>query len=249
MDKKKNKKRVTIKYKNANPLFEKWLKEWLEEAKLKNSNRQHALKNALVSLKKYPLPLQTGKECKILNGFGNTLCILIDKKLDAHNSKADFTSCVNLQINPDVTMKNVLIYNPEFQSECFSILVALYTNTNDEGLTKSHLIQKSQLFCKTTVKCTTTIKDLMERELVSKHGKPIKYSLTETGKSTAKTISEKYKKEIQQLCDLQKDKELHITSTQASISTKNSNEEYETFILTPRNFEIYLLIDTQETSG
>jgi len=37
--------------------------------------------NALESLKKYPLPLETGKDCRILKGFGAKLCQMLDQKL------------------------------------------------------------------------------------------------------------------------------------------------------------------------
>jgi hypothetical protein len=35
----------------------------------------------LVSLRKYPLPLNSGKECLILEGFGDKICKLIDERL------------------------------------------------------------------------------------------------------------------------------------------------------------------------
>lgn len=34
------------------------------------------------SLRKYPLPLNNGKECNILEGFGDKICQIIDKKLE-----------------------------------------------------------------------------------------------------------------------------------------------------------------------
>lgn len=37
----------------------------------------------LHSLRKYPLPLNTGKECIILEGFGDKICKLIDERLEA----------------------------------------------------------------------------------------------------------------------------------------------------------------------
>jgi hypothetical protein len=36
----------------------------------------------LNSLRKYPLPLYSGKECIILEGFGDKICQTIDKKLE-----------------------------------------------------------------------------------------------------------------------------------------------------------------------
>jgi crossover junction endonuclease MUS81 len=39
---------------------------------------------ALKSLQKYPLVLESAKECKVLQHFGEGLCKIIDKKLTEH---------------------------------------------------------------------------------------------------------------------------------------------------------------------
>ena len=39
---------------------------------------------ALKSLQKYPLVLESAKECKVLQHFGEGLCKIIDKKLAEH---------------------------------------------------------------------------------------------------------------------------------------------------------------------
>ncbi|XP_057671379.1 crossover junction endonuclease MUS81 [Diorhabda carinulata] len=77
--------RITVKYKSANPLFEKWLREWKQEAAEKHSKQENIFNTALYYLKKYPLKCETGQECKILKGFGNKLCKMLDDKLRAYN--------------------------------------------------------------------------------------------------------------------------------------------------------------------
>lgn len=42
---------------------------------------------ALKSLRLYPLPLKSGRECGILKGFNLRLCALLDEKLNTFNSK------------------------------------------------------------------------------------------------------------------------------------------------------------------
>ncbi|KAJ1526776.1 hypothetical protein ONE63_008350 [Megalurothrips usitatus] len=74
-------KRITVRSKCPNPLFEKWLDDWRQEASDKGSDMQYCFAKALRSLRKYPLPLKTGKECMILECFGNRLCQLLDRKL------------------------------------------------------------------------------------------------------------------------------------------------------------------------
>jgi len=39
---------------------------------------------ALSSLKKYPLKLDRGKDCKILMHFGDKICGMLDKRLEEH---------------------------------------------------------------------------------------------------------------------------------------------------------------------
>lgn len=39
---------------------------------------------AINSLSKYPLPLQTAKEAKILQNFGDGICKLLDEKLQRY---------------------------------------------------------------------------------------------------------------------------------------------------------------------
>lgn len=73
--------RVSLRWQDPNPLFVKWLTEWLEYAKRKNSLKKHALAKALDSLNKYPLVLQSGRDCAILDGFGSKICRMLDRQL------------------------------------------------------------------------------------------------------------------------------------------------------------------------
>ncbi|XP_033734849.1 crossover junction endonuclease MUS81-like [Pecten maximus] len=68
----------------ANPLFLQWLTEWREEAAGKGLKTQFVYGKAIKSLKSYPLPLATGKDCKMLDNFGDKTCKLIDEKLAEH---------------------------------------------------------------------------------------------------------------------------------------------------------------------
>lgn len=76
--------RITLAQRQPNPLFEHWLTEWLRFAVEKDSMKRFALTKALESLRRYPLPLLTGRECCILDGFGPTICAMLDKQLAVH---------------------------------------------------------------------------------------------------------------------------------------------------------------------
>ncbi|KAG8042080.1 hypothetical protein G9C98_000071 [Cotesia typhae] len=84
--------RINVKRKKPNELFEQWLEEWREQAKIKKSNLEDHFSKALVSLKKYPLPLASGADCILLQNFGSKLCKMLDKKLEEHSSKDKISS-------------------------------------------------------------------------------------------------------------------------------------------------------------
>jgi len=79
-----SRKRRKVVNKCPNPLFEQWLKEWRDEAAKKGLNTQYSFHKALTSLKKYPLPLNSGKEAIILEHFGEKICSMLDSKLTKH---------------------------------------------------------------------------------------------------------------------------------------------------------------------
>lgn len=76
--------RITLTLLDPNPLFKKWLNEWLEYAKQKNSLKKHALTKAVESIGKYPLVLHSGRDCCMLDGFGSKICRMLDTKLEQH---------------------------------------------------------------------------------------------------------------------------------------------------------------------
>ncbi|XP_067939786.1 crossover junction endonuclease MUS81-like [Watersipora subatra] len=77
-------KRKRAKQSNPNPLFCQWLQEWKDEAESKGWKSACTYHKALSSLKKYPLRLERGKDCKILMNVGDKICAMLDKKLSEH---------------------------------------------------------------------------------------------------------------------------------------------------------------------
>ncbi|KAM5225351.1 crossover junction endonuclease MUS81 isoform 2-T3 [Hipposideros larvatus] len=69
-----------------NPLFVRWLTEWRDEAASRGRRTQFVFQKALRSLRRYPLPLRSGKEAKILLHFGDGLCRMLDQQLQKHRS-------------------------------------------------------------------------------------------------------------------------------------------------------------------
>ncbi|XP_053133399.1 crossover junction endonuclease MUS81 isoform X3 [Hemicordylus capensis] len=68
-----------------NPLFQRWLGEWRDQAAERGRPRsQRAYERALSSLQKYPLPLSSGREARILQHFGEHICRQLDERLERH---------------------------------------------------------------------------------------------------------------------------------------------------------------------
>ncbi|KAK9879314.1 hypothetical protein WA026_004167 [Henosepilachna vigintioctopunctata] len=164
--------RVSVKLQCPNPLFEKWLKEWLDVAKKKDSKNQHTYSLALQSLRKYPLPLEKGRDCIILKGFGNKLCGMLDERLKhynevgnvEYNSKAgnpktkvppvseipnSMSNLSKKKTAKKAPIDNTNEYIPTYKSGAYAILVALYKaniTENQKSLSKKDLIIAAQAF-------------------------------------------------------------------------------------------------------
>ncbi|XP_037534574.1 crossover junction endonuclease MUS81 [Nematolebias whitei] len=67
-----------------NPLFLQWLTELRDEAKEKGRKTQFTYQKAINSLTKYPLPLRSAREAKILQNFGDGICKILDDRLQRY---------------------------------------------------------------------------------------------------------------------------------------------------------------------
>lgn len=82
------KKRISVRVRDANPLFRFWISEWAAQADVDGrESLAMSLRRALTSLEKYPLPLVRGRDCMILDGFGRNYCEMLDKKLAKHHAE------------------------------------------------------------------------------------------------------------------------------------------------------------------
>ncbi|XP_034954625.1 crossover junction endonuclease MUS81 isoform X2 [Zootoca vivipara] len=80
-----------------NPLFTRWLQEWRDQAAERGRLRsQRAYERALSSLHKYPLPLRSGREARILQYFGEHICRQLDERLERHCQAQDGTVLTGL---------------------------------------------------------------------------------------------------------------------------------------------------------
>ncbi|XP_073461360.1 crossover junction endonuclease MUS81 isoform X2 [Aquarana catesbeiana] len=89
-----------------NPLFLKWLTELRDSAAEKGLKTQFVYQKAISSLKKYPLPLHSGKEAKILQNFGDGICKMLDEKLEKHYAEHGPNTPIHSLPNSNTTSKN-----------------------------------------------------------------------------------------------------------------------------------------------
>uniref|UniRef100_A0A2D4FIK9 Crossover junction endonuclease MUS81 n=1 Tax=Micrurus corallinus TaxID=54390 RepID=A0A2D4FIK9_MICCO len=81
-----------------NPLFTRWLEEWRDQAEENGRLKsQRAYERALSSLRKYPLPLRSGREARILMYFGEKICHQLDEQLERHRSTQDDTASAGME--------------------------------------------------------------------------------------------------------------------------------------------------------
>ncbi|KAG8437888.1 hypothetical protein GDO86_008546 [Hymenochirus boettgeri] len=106
-----------------NPLFLKWLTEWRDSAAEKGLKTQFVYQKAISSLKKYPLPLHNGKEAKILQNFGDSICKMLDDRLEKYYAEHGLSASIHSLSNAGSKL-NVEKRHPKTAS---SILCALET--------------------------------------------------------------------------------------------------------------------------
>ncbi|XP_015609411.1 crossover junction endonuclease MUS81 [Cephus cinctus] len=170
-------KRVKVKQSCPNPLFECWLQEWKDEAANKGSDMQYCFSKALNTLKKYPLPLDSGKDCIILQHFGTKLCSMLDRKLKEYRQqstksfnnvikyvendidvdkstkqntkkKSDTSVIAEKHVSPDSLNKQ---YVPACRSGGYAILLTLYNKTKKSDyigyMCKKSIEEDAQVLC------------------------------------------------------------------------------------------------------
>lgn len=201
-----------------NPLFVRWLTEWRDEAASRGRHTRFVFQKALRSLQRYPLPLRSGKEAKILQHFGDRLCRMLDEKLKQHlASGGDHASSSPSRKNsasqgppaqaqdssmPVPTQPQVgstsAGYWPAQNSGAREILLQLYReHLNSEGhsfLTKEELLQKCAQKTPRVVPGSSrpwpALRGLLHRNLILRTHRPARYALTPEGLKLAQKLAE-----------------------------------------------------------
>ncbi|KAM5225349.1 crossover junction endonuclease MUS81 isoform 1-T2 [Hipposideros larvatus] len=200
-----------------NPLFVRWLTEWRDEAASRGRRTQFVFQKALRSLRRYPLPLRSGKEAKILLHFGDGLCRMLDQQLQKHRSSdgdhAPGSSGAKspAEEGPPAEVQDSSMpvlaqpkaggsgsYWPARNSGARAVLLLLYReHLNSSGhsfLTKEELLQRCAQeapgVAPGSARPWPALRSLLHRNLILRTHQPARYSLTPEGLELAQKLAE-----------------------------------------------------------
>lgn len=257
-----------------NPLFVRWLTEWRDEAASRGRHTRFVFQKALRSLQRYPLPLRSGKEAKILQHFGDRLCRMLDEKLEQHlASGGDHASSSPPGTNGTSKEPPAQVptepqggstsagYWPAQNSGAREILLQLYReHLNSDGhsfLTKEELLQKCAQKTPRVVPGISrpwpALRGLLHRNLVLRTHRPARYVLTPEGLELAQKLAE-----VGGLSALNtgfKPEEHHGEDSavpEATLSEPGTTEgdvQQRPLELRPGEYRVLLCVDIGETRG
>ncbi|EEQ84281.1 crossover junction endonuclease MUS81 [Blastomyces dermatitidis ER-3] len=199
----------------ANPLLLLWIKEWLDEARERNSKGVNVYKKAYDSMKVCPIPFNHPSEAQQLHGFGPKLCDRLTAKLQTyceqnglpmpelpHQTRKRNIKDDNGETQPAKRPKKVKPYVPALRSGPYGLLLGL-ANVDENssiGFTKQQLIELAQPYCDSSYTVPpdpskfytawNSMKTLVQKDLVYEHGRPSsrRYLLTDEGWEIARRI-------------------------------------------------------------
>ncbi|XP_051823010.1 crossover junction endonuclease MUS81 [Antechinus flavipes] len=200
----------------ANPLFVRWLREWRDEAADRGLRTRFVYQKALRSLLRYPLPLRSGKEAKILQHFGDALCRMLDRRLEQH--RASGPADLGLSQPPDPGLPPGELsrppkesgpgrpkaggrgsYRPPRHSAARAVLLILYREQLDPespgSLSKEELLQRCEQEAPRGVPSGRgepwpALRSLLHRNLIQSSQWPARYSLTPAGLELSRELAE-----------------------------------------------------------
>ncbi|KAJ6083041.1 hypothetical protein N7467_007176 [Penicillium canescens] len=201
----------------ANPLLLGWIKEWLDQARERNSKGVTVYKKAYESMKACPLEFQHPSQAQQLNGLGPKLCDRLTDKLKAYCEENGLpmpeppdkggkrTSDGATSDQPAKKPRKSKPYVPALRSGPYAIMLGLGTQDENasQGMTKAQLIEVAQPYCDSSFTAPpdptkfytawNSMKTLIQKDLVYEHGRPLrKYLLSEEGWEVVKRLQKTF---------------------------------------------------------
>ncbi|RVX68181.1 hypothetical protein B0A52_08689 [Exophiala mesophila] len=202
----------------SNPLLAQWLKEWMDQAKERNSKGYIVYRKAYQSMIACPLVFNHPSEAQQLNGLGPKLCDRLTDKLKVYcdenglpmptkgkKRKQASGGGSEAQDEPEPESpprkRKPPQYVPKMRSGAYALIKALGSldQESNEALPKDRLIDLAQPFCDSNFKVPSdptkfftawnSMKTLETKELVCTKGHPVKrYYLSDEGWEVALRI-------------------------------------------------------------
>ncbi|XP_044538321.1 crossover junction endonuclease MUS81 isoform X2 [Gracilinanus agilis] len=241
----------------ANPLFVRWLQEWRDEAASQGRRARFVYQKALRSLLRYPLPLRSGKEAKILQHFGDTLCRMLDQRLEQHLASGGGKPVselprVELSRPPEDAVPSASrpgcpkgsgrgSYRPPRHSAARALLLILY---------KEQLVALGS-----SGQPWPALRSLLHRNLILKTQRPARYSLTPGGLELCRELAEaegpgESPAKVQPRSTQSPTREAEDWPQEAVPQLDARTQALEPLLeLGPGEYRILLCVDVSETTG
>ncbi|XP_029064509.1 crossover junction endonuclease MUS81 isoform X3 [Monodon monoceros] len=263
----------------ANPLFVRWLTEWRDEAASRGRRTQFVFQKALRSLRRYPLPLHSGKEAKILQHFGDGLCRMLDRRLQQHKASGDHAPCSPPGAKSPARERPAKVqdpympgptqlkaggsgkYWPARHSGARAVLLLLYRehlNPSSHGfLTKEELLQrcaqKAPGVAPGSARSWPALRSLLHRNLVLRTQQPARYSLTPEGLELAQKLAESEGLSLLSVGSGPEEppgEEPAVPgAASAELGASEGNVQQPPLELGPGEYRVLLCVDVGETKG
>ncbi|XP_036717716.1 crossover junction endonuclease MUS81 isoform X4 [Balaenoptera musculus] len=229
----------------ANPLFVRWLTEWRDEAASRGRRTQFVFQKALRSLRRYPLPLHSGKEAKILQHFGDGLCRMLDRRLQQHKASGDHAPCSPPGAKSPARERPAEVQDPK-------------PNPSSHGfLTKEELLQrcaqKAPRVAPGSARPWPVLRSLLHRNLVVRTQQPARYSLTPEGLELAQKLAESEGLSLLNVGSGPEEppgEEPAVPgAASAELGASEGNVQQPPLQLGPGEYRVLLCVDVGETKG
>ncbi|KAJ9133963.1 Crossover junction endonuclease MUS81 [Pleurostoma richardsiae] len=204
---------------SPNPLLLEWVKEWLDNARERNSKGITTYRHAYNALKACPIAFTHPSELQQLKGFGPKLCDRLTVQLKKHceenglpmpehplakrRTSGDLEDDDGAESSRPAKKRKTKQYVPAYRSGPYALVLALSAMDEDVsiGMTKADLIDAAQPHCDSSFTAPSdptkfytawnSMKTLVQKELVYERGRPLKrYALTDEGWDVAKRIQQ-----------------------------------------------------------
>ncbi|XP_020823849.1 structure-specific endonuclease subunit MUS81 isoform X2 [Phascolarctos cinereus] len=259
----------------ANPLFVRWLREWRDEAAGRGQRARFVYQKALRSLLRYPLPLRSGKEAKILQHFGDALCRMLDQRLEQHRASSQGEPPVSELSQGELSRPpegagpsqwgpgrpkagGCCSYRPPRHSAAWALLLILYREQLDPkslgSLTKEELLKRCEqeaprVALSNSRRPWPALRALLHRNLVQKTQQPARYSLTPGGLELSQKLAEA-EDSLRPRSTQSPGKEAGAGPREAAVQLDTRTQAPEPPLeLGPGDYRILLCVDVSETTG